>query len=78
MNCALHASWYEALNKKKIDTDVSRSKINTANKSFVNWYKDKLPTVTLGKFTTKRFEVSATDGANIIIKRSFYDETISN
>ena len=66
-----------SIEQKKIDTEVSRSKINTAKKSLVNWYKDKLPTVTLGKFTAKRFEVSATDGVNIIIKRSFYDETIS-
>ncbi len=66
-----------SIEQKKIDTEVSRSKINAAKKSLVNWYKDKLPTVTLGKFTAKRFEVNATDGTNIVIKRSFYDETIS-
>lgn len=66
-----------SIEQNKIDTEVSRSKINTAKKSLVNWYKDKLPAVALGKFTAKRFEVSATDGTNIVIKRSFYDETIS-
>ena len=66
-----------SIEQNKIDTEVSRSKINTAKKSLVNWYKDKLPAVVLGKFTAKRFEVSATDGTNIVIKRSFYDETIS-
>lgn len=66
-----------SIEQNKIDTEVSRSKINTAKKSLVNWYKDKLPVVALGKFTAKRFEVSATDGTNIVIKRSFYDETIS-
>ena len=66
-----------SIEHNKIDTEVSRSKINTAKKSLVNWYKDKLPAVALGKFTAKRFEVSATDGTNIVIKRSFYDETIS-
>lgn len=66
-----------SIEQNKIDTEVSRSKINTAKKSLVNWYKDKLPVVPLGKFTAKRFEVSATDGTNIVIKRSFYDETIS-
>lgn len=43
----------------------------------VNWYKENLPVGTLGKFMAKRFEVSASDGTNIIIKRSFYDESIS-
>lgn len=66
-----------SIEQSKIDSEVSRSKINTAKKLLVNWYKEKLPTVTLGKFTAKRFEVSATDGTNIVIKRSFYDETIS-
>ena len=66
-----------SIEQNKIDTEVSRSKINTAKKSLVNWYKDKLTAVALGKFTAKRFEVSATDGTNIVIKRSFYDETIS-
>lgn len=66
-----------SIEQNKIVTEVSRSKINTAKKSLVNWYKDKLPAVALGKFTAKRFEVSATDGTNIVIKRSFYDETIS-
>lgn len=66
-----------SIEQNKIDSEVSRSKINTAKKLLVNWYKEKLPTVTLGKFTAKRFEVSATDGTNIVIKRSFYDETIS-
>ena len=66
-----------SIEHNKIDTEVSRSKINTAKTSLVNWYKDKLPAVALGKFTAKRFEVSATDGTNIVIKRSFYDETIS-
>ena len=66
-----------SIEHNKIDTEVSHSKINTAKKSLVNWYKDKLPAVALGKFTAKRFEVSATDGTNIVIKRSFYDETIS-
>lgn len=66
-----------SIEQNEIDSEVSRSKINTAKKSLVNWYKDTLPTVTLGKFTAKRFVVSATDGTNIVIKRSFYDETIS-
>ena len=66
-----------SIEQKKIDNEVSRSKINTAKKSLVNWYKDKLPTVALGKFTAKRFEVRASDGTHIVIKRSFYDETIS-
>ena len=66
-----------SIEQSKIDSEVSRSKINTAKKLLVNWYKEKLPTVTLGKFTAKRFEVSTTDGTNIVIKRSFYDETIS-
>ena len=66
-----------SIEQNKIDTDVSRSKINTAKKSLINWYKENLPTVTLGKFIAKRFEVSATDGTNIVINRSFYDETIN-
>lgn len=66
-----------SIEQNKIDTEVSRSKINNAKRSLLNWYKDNLPTVTLGKFTAKRFEVSATDGTNIVIKRSFYNETIS-
>ena len=61
----------------RIGKEVSRSKIATAKKSLVNWYKDKLPTVSIGKFTARRFEVTATDGTNIVIKRSFYDETIN-
>ena len=66
-----------SIEQNKIDTEVSRSKINTAKKSLVNWYKENLPVGTLGKFMAKRFEVSASDGTNIIIKRSFYDESIS-
>ena len=66
-----------SIEQNKIDTEVSRSKINTAKKSLVNWYKENLPVGTLGKFMVKRFEVSASDGTNIIIKRSFYDESIS-
>ena len=66
-----------SIEQNKIDTEVSRSKINTAKKSLVNWYKENLPVGTLGKFIAKRFEVSASDGTNIIIKRSFYDESIS-
>lgn len=65
------------IEKDKIDKEVSRSKIATAKKALVNWYKEKLPTVSLGKFTAKRFEVTAMDGTDIVIKRSFYDETIS-
>ena len=65
------------IERGRIDKEVSRSKIATAKKSLVNWYKDKLPTVSIGKFTAKRFEVTATDGTNIVIKRSFYDETIN-
>lgn len=66
-----------SIEQNKIDTDVSRSKINTAKKSLINWYKENLPTVTLGKFIAKRFDVSAIDGTNIVINRSFYDETIN-
>lgn len=65
------------IERGRIDMKVSRSKIATAKKSLVNWYKDKLPTVSLGKYIAKRFEVTATDNTNIVIKRSFYDETIS-
>lgn len=60
-----------------IDEKVSRSKIANAKKSLENWYKDNLPTVPFGKNTAKRIEVKATDGTHIIIKRSFYNETIN-
>lgn len=65
------------IERGRIDKNVSRSKIATAKKLLVNWYKDKLPTVSIGKFTAKRFKATATDGTNIVIKRSFYDETIN-
>lgn len=66
-----------SIEEKKIDAEVSRKKIDAAKKDLVNWYKTNLPTVSVGKFTAKRFETTAADGTNIIIKRSFYDETIS-
>lgn len=66
-----------SIEQNKIDTDVSRSKINTAKKSLINWYKENLPTVTIGKFIAKRFDVSAIDGTKIVINRSFYNETIN-
>lgn len=66
-----------SIEQNKIDTEVSRSKINTAKKSLINWYKENLPTVTLGKFIAKRFDVSAIDGTKIFINRSFYNETIN-
>jgi len=41
-----------------------RDKAKEAQKSLVNWYKENLPSVKVGKFDAKRFEISTNDNNN--------------
>ena len=60
------------------EDDAPRHKeIAKAQKELVNWYKENLPMVNVGKFSAKRFETKATDGTSITVNRTFYNETIN-
>ncbi len=52
-----------------------RDKAKEAQKSLVNWYKENLPSVKVGKFDAKRFEISTNDNKEVFINKKFYEET---
>lgn len=66
-----------SMEKQKDDRVVSRSKIRSAQKRLVQWYKQLLPEVKLGKFVSKRLDVQTVDGVSVVINRKFYEETIN-
>ena len=66
-----------SMEKQKNDGGVSRSKIRSAQKRLVQWYKQLLPEVKLGKFVSKRLDVQTVDGVSVVINRKFYEETIN-
>lgn len=51
--------------------------IKEAQKDLVDWYKKNLPSVKVGKFEAKRFEVER-EGHRVIINKSFYNEVIAH
>ena len=62
----------------KPDAHISlRNKAREAQKSLVSWYKDNLPSVKVGKFDAKRFEVKTEDNRIVFINKNFYEETKS-
>jgi SPP1 gp7 family putative phage head morphogenesis protein len=65
------------INKGNNDWEVHRSIIASSRKSLEDWYKTNLPTQSIGNIKAKRFEVTASDGTDVIINRSFYNESIS-
>ncbi|MDE5713727.1 MAG: phage head morphogenesis protein [Muribaculaceae bacterium] len=71
------ASWrYIHSLEKKSDNEVSlRKKVREAQKSLVEWYKGNLPTMKVGKFDAKRFEITTNDNKNVFINKKFYEET---
>lgn len=66
-----------SMEKQKNDGGVSRSKNRSAQKRLVQWYKQLLPEVKLGKFVSKRLDVQTVDGVSVVINRKFYEETIN-
>ena len=48
-----------------------------AQKDLVGWYKKNLPTVKVGKFDAKRFEVER-EGHSVIVNKGFYNEVIAH
>jgi len=65
--------------EKEQTTDIpqSRSEVKRAQKDLDNWSKQNLPCDNVGKFPAKRFVVNTTDGIEVVVKRSFYKETIN-
>ncbi len=62
--------------EKEPDYNMSlRDKAKEAQKSLVNWYKENLPSVKVGKFDAKRFEISTNDNKEVFINKKFYEET---
>lgn len=58
------------------ETEISlRNKAREAQKSLVDWYKENLPSVKVGKFDAKRFDVETVNNHIVIINKKFYEET---
>lgn len=52
-----------------------RNKAHKAQRELVSWYKENLPSVKVGKFDARRFEVKTVDKRTVYINKNFYEET---
>lgn len=66
-----------SMEKQKNEETVSRSKVRSAQKRLVQYYRQLLPEVKLGKFVSKRLDVQTLDGVSVVVNRKFYEETIN-
>lgn len=66
-----------SMEKQKDEETVSRSKVRSAQKRLVQYYRQLLPEVKLGKFVSKRLDVQTLDGVSVVVNRKFYEETIN-
>ena len=57
--------------------EIRIPEMKQAQKELVDWYKKNLPSVKVGKFEAKRFEVER-EGHQVIINKSFYNEVIAH
>lgn len=65
------------LEREEPTTSPTRAQIKRAQKDLIQWCEQNLPDDMDGKFPAKRFKVVSSDMLEIIIRKKFYNESIS-